>query len=251
MNEEERVPIGFRRIAASEKAGWVRRQFDAVAPWYDRMNTLLSLGVHHLWKRRAMDWLRPASGERILDLCGGTGDLAVAAIRRVGPRGRVVLCDINREMIRAGRAAPRFAEERAALDYVEGDAERLPFGDGRFDGVVVGFGIRNLTRMDRGFAEILRVLRPGGRLVVLEFSHPANPIFRRVYDLYSFAFMPWLGKRLAGSAEAYAYLAESIRGFPPPDALAGRLRSAGFSPVAYRRLTDGIAALHRARRPER
>jgi demethylmenaquinone methyltransferase / 2-methoxy-6-polyprenyl-1,4-benzoquinol methylase len=251
VSDDTPVPIGFRRIAAREKAGWVRRQFDAIAPRYDRMNTLLSFGIHHLWKRRAMAWLDPRPGERILDLCGGTGDLAVAAVRRTGPRGRVTLCDINREMIRVGRAASRRAAERTALDYVEGDAERLPFRDRSFDGVVVGFGIRNLTRMDRGFAEILRILRPGGRLVVLEFSHPADPLFRRIYDLYSFSLMPRLGRRLAGSAEAYAYLAESIREFPDAGTLAGRLRNAGFSEVRYDRLTRGVAALHAGRRPGR
>jgi demethylmenaquinone methyltransferase/2-methoxy-6-polyprenyl-1,4-benzoquinol methylase len=246
---EPTVPIGFRRIAAEEKAGWVRRQFDAVAPWYDRMNTLLSLGIHHRWKRMAMEWLSPRSGERILDLCGGTGDLAVAAVPRVAPNGRVVLCDINREMIRVGRATPRRMEIRSRIQYVEGDAERLPFPAGAFDGVVIGFGVRNLTRMEQGLTEILRVLRPGGRMVILEFSHPTAPLFRRLYDLYSFTFMPWLGSRLAGSAEAYTYLAESIRGFPGPEDLAGRLRNVGFASVGYHRLTRGVAALHRGERP--
>ena len=242
------APIGFRRIAAGEKAGWVRRQFDAIAPRYDRMNTLLSLGIHHQWKRRAMDWLDPNPGNQALDLCGGTGDLAVAAVGRVGASGRVTLCDINREMIRAGRAAARHGKERRRIRYVEGDAERLPFPEKSFDRVVVGFGVRNLTHMDRGLREIRRVLRPGGRMVILEFSHPDGPGFRRLYDLYSFTFMPWLGRRLAGSAEAYTYLAESIRGFPGPEALAGRLRNLGFSSVAYRPLTRAIAALHRGDR---
>jgi demethylmenaquinone methyltransferase/2-methoxy-6-polyprenyl-1,4-benzoquinol methylase len=249
VNEDPTVPIGFRRIAAAEKAGWVRRQFDAIAPWYDRMNTLLSLGIHHRWKRRAMNWLDPQPGNAVLDLCGGTGDLAVAAVRRTRPSGRVTLCDINREMIRAGRAASGHRAEREKIRYVEGDAERLPFPEESFDRVVVGFGVRNLTRMDQGLSEIFRVLRPGGRMVILEFSHPADPVFRRIYDLYSFVFMPWLGKRLAGSAEAYTYLAESIRGFPGPEALAGRLRNLGFSSVGFRPLTRGIAALHRGERP--
>jgi demethylmenaquinone methyltransferase/2-methoxy-6-polyprenyl-1,4-benzoquinol methylase len=249
VSEEPTVPIGFRRIAAGEKAGWVRRQFDAIAPWYDRMNTLLSLGIHHQWKRRAMDWLDPKPGSAVLDLCGGTGDLAVAAARRAGSPGQVVLCDINREMIRAGRAASNHRAERQKIRYVEGDAERLPFPDESFDRAVVGFGVRNLTRMDQGLLEIFRVLRPGGRMVILEFSHPADPAFRRLYDLYSFTFMPWLGKRLAGSAEAYTYLAESIRGFPGPEALAERLENLGFSPVDFRPLTRGVAALHRGERP--
>lgn len=251
MTLEPTAPIGFRRIAAGEKAGWVRRQFDAIAPWYDRMNTLLSLGIHLRWKREAMAWLAPRPGERILDLCGGTGDLAVAAVRRVGPRGQVVLCDINREMIRVGRSTARHAAQRKRIRYAEGDAERLPFRDGCFDGAVVGFGIRNLTRMDQGIAEIRRVLRLGGRMVILEFSHPTSPLLRRLYDLYSFSVMPHLGQRLAGSAEAYTYLAESIRGFPTPDALTHRLERIGFSPVASHRLTGGIAALHLGRRPSR
>lgn len=246
---EHRVAIGYDTIEKERKAGWVSRQFDAVAGRYDLMNTLLSAGIHYLWKRTAMDMLRPGPGEAVLDLCGGTGDLAVAAVRRVGPAGRVVLCDINHRMMAAGRATSVWARWRRRIRYVQGNAERLPFPDASFDGAIVGFGIRNLTDMPAGLSEMYRVLRPGGRLVCLEFSHPAWPWFRRLYDAYSFHVMPRLGALITGSRRAYTYLPESIRVFPDPPELARLFRVAGFRDVTYRRLTNGIAAIHRGRKP--
>lgn len=245
LTDLETTHIGFREIPVDLKSEWVRGQFDAVARRYDFMNTLLSGGVHHLWKRLAVRMLDLAPGDAVLDLCGGTGDLAVLAKRRVGPKGQVVLCDINREMMRVGREKDAERELRSAVRWVQGDAERLPFSDRRFDAAVVGFGIRNLTRMEAGFAEMLRVLKPGGRMVCLEFSHPVNPLFRWFYDQYSFHVMPYIGELVTGSREAYSYLPESIRRFPGPEALAGRLAAIGYKEVTFRRLTNGVAVIHR------
>ncbi|MEZ4526165.1 MAG: bifunctional demethylmenaquinone methyltransferase/2-methoxy-6-polyprenyl-1,4-benzoquinol methylase UbiE [Desulfobacterales bacterium] len=242
---EPTAPIGFQTIAQSRKAGWVRHQFDEVAARYDMMNTLLSFGIHHLWKCRAIGMLDLKPGEKVLDVCGGTGDLAVSASKRVGAAGRVVLYDINRQMMEAGRLRAFGRKFRHRIIYVQGDAEQMAFPDGFFDAVIVGFGVRNLTRMEKGFAEMHRVLRPGGRMVCLEFSQPAAPLFRRVYDLYSFHVMPRLGKLLTGSARAYTYLPESIRLFPSPDSLKFLLEHIGFSHGEYLRLTGGVAVIHR------
>ncbi|PID73687.1 MAG: bifunctional demethylmenaquinone methyltransferase/2-methoxy-6-polyprenyl-1,4-benzoquinol methylase UbiE [Desulfobacterales bacterium] len=245
----ETVSIGFQRIEKTAKAGWIRTQFDAVADRYDFMNTLLSGGIHHLWKRTAIRWLAPKPGDRILDLCGGTGDLALSAARITGTPSSVVLCDINRNMMNAGRRKPAGRELRRRLSWIQGDAEALPFADNSLDAAMAGFGIRNLTDMDAGLAEIHRVLRPGGVFVCLEFSRPATPVFAALYDLYSFYLMPVLGGLITGSRSAYTYLPESIRLFPDPPALADRLHAAGFRDVDWIRLTDGIAALHRGRKP--
>ena len=237
--------IGFQTIAQSRKVRWVRHQFDQVAKRYDLMNTLLSFGIHHLWKRRAIRMLDLKSGEKVLDVCGGTGDLAVSASKCTGPAGRVVLYDINRQMMDAGRFSPFGREFRKKIIYIQGDAEQMSFPDRFFDAAIVGFGIRNLTHMEKGFAEMHRVLRPGGRMVCLEFSRPVLPLFREVYDLYSFRIMPCLGRLLTGSAQAYTYLPESIRLFPSPDSLKSLLEQIGFFHVEYLRLTGGVAVIHR------
>ncbi|MFW5635155.1 MAG: bifunctional demethylmenaquinone methyltransferase/2-methoxy-6-polyprenyl-1,4-benzoquinol methylase UbiE [Thermodesulfobacteriota bacterium] len=241
----ETTHIGYQRIAKAEKTQWVRHQFDTVARRYDFMNTLLSCGIHYLWKRITLDMLNPRIGDRVLDLCGGTGDLAVSAKKRVGMKGRVVLCDINREMMTAGKTKPAHASIRRSLDYVQGDAESMPFPDASFDAAVVGFGIRNLTDMDRGFQEMYRILKPGGAMVCLEFSNPKALPVRKLYHLYSFHLMPRLGALFIGSREAYTYLPESIRLFPSPDVLASRLADIGFKRIEYRRLSLGIAVIHR------
>jgi demethylmenaquinone methyltransferase/2-methoxy-6-polyprenyl-1,4-benzoquinol methylase len=238
--------FGYERIRAEEKTARVVRHFDSVAGVYDFMNTLLSFGIHHAWKRAAVRMLAPAPGERVLDVCGGTGDLAILAALRTAPRGSVVVYDINRAMIAAGLPKVLGTPLEGRIRHVQGNAERISFPDRSFDAAMVGFGIRNVTHMQQGFREMCRVLKPGGRLLCLEFSRPVWPVFRWLYDQYSFRIMPVLGEVLAGSRQAYTHLPESIRTFPLPEALADMLRDAGFSRVAYRRFTNGIAVAHLA-----
>ncbi len=243
--------IGFQTIAQSRKVRWVRQQFDQVARRYDLMNTLLSFGIHHLWKRTAIRMLALKSGEKVLDVCGGTGDLAVSASKRAGAAGQAVLYDINRQMMEAGRSSFFAREFRQQIIYIQGDAEQMSFPDRFFDAVIVGFGVRNLTCMEKGFSEMHRVLRPRGRMVCLEFSQPVLPLFRKIYDLYSFRIMPLLGRLFTGSVQAYTYLPESIRLFPSPDSLKSLLEQIGFSQVEYLRLTGGVAVIHRGvRKPD-
>jgi len=249
--EEGMTHFGFRAVSEREKGSWVRNHFDTVAQKYDLMNTLLSFGIHYLWKRTAIKMLALREGDVILDVCGGTGDLSVLAIRQGGPATKAVLYDINRAMMEAGKRKSTHAEARKKIRYVQGDAERLPFPAGTFDAAVVGFGIRNLTHMEEGLREMYRVLKPGGRFVCLEFSQPRTRWFRVLYDFYSFHIMPLLGRLVVGSRQAYTYLPESIRLFPAPDELARRLEKIGFQTVCYRLLTDGIAAIHRGEKPGR
>ena len=240
----ETVDFGFRRVPAEQKPGYVLRHFNAIAGKYDFMNTLLSLGLHHRWKRLAVEALGLSAGQRVIDVCGGTADLALLAFKATGGRGSVILCDINRAMLDQGRGKIGRAAATEAILPVQGDAEGLPFGTGVFDAAMVGFGIRNLTRMDRGLAEMHRVLRPGGRLMCLEFSLPVSGGFRVLYDFYSFVLMPLAGRVLAGNRDAYRHLPESIRRFPPPGRIAALLEETGFSGVSYRRLTNGIAVIY-------
>jgi demethylmenaquinone methyltransferase/2-methoxy-6-polyprenyl-1,4-benzoquinol methylase len=242
----EEAFFGFERMQAQEKTARVLRHFNSVAHVYDFMNTLLSFGIHHAWKRAAVRMLNLQPGDRVLDVCGGTGDLAILAGRRVGPRGRVIVYDINRAMIAAGLPKVRGGPMSDRIRHVQGNAERICFPDQRFEAAMVGFGIRNVTRMRQGFAEMHRVLKPGGRLMCLEFSRPVWPVFRTLYDLYSFTIMPFLGELIAGSRQAYTHLPESIRMFPLPEELAHMLREIGFSRVTYRHFTNGIAVAHLA-----
>jgi demethylmenaquinone methyltransferase/2-methoxy-6-polyprenyl-1,4-benzoquinol methylase len=208
------------------------------------MNSLLSFGIQHAWKRAAVRMLGVHPGDKILDVCGGTGDLAILAARRTGPAGQVVIYDINHAMIRAGRHKIDPYPDLAHIGYVQGDAERITFPDNTFDGAMVGFGIRNLTHLKQGFAEMVRVLKPGGRFLCLEFSRPTNPLFRGLYDFYSFTIMPALGQLLAGSAESYACLPETIRMFPLPDELAAMLQDVGLHTVRWKSMTNGISVAH-------
>ncbi len=242
--DQETTHFGFRKVPAEEKVRWVRNHFDTVAQKYDLMNTLLSFGIHYLWKRAAVNLLRLQPGDRLIDVCGGTGDLSVLALKRMKKSGKVVLVDINRKMMESGRRKPTHALLREKILYVQGDAERLSFGSGQFDAAMVGFGIRNLTHMEEGFREIYRALKPGGRFICLEFSSPTSPLFRRLYDFYSFHIMPLLGLLLAGSRQAYTYLPESIRLFPAPRDLSRLMEEIGFCQVHYRPLTNGIAVVH-------
>jgi demethylmenaquinone methyltransferase/2-methoxy-6-polyprenyl-1,4-benzoquinol methylase len=244
--EGEDAFFGFERIQAREKTARVIKHFDSVAGVYDGMNTLLSFGIHHAWKRASVRLLALKPGEQVLDVCGGTGDLAILAARRVGRRGRVVVFDINRAMLEAGRHKVVGGALEGCIRYVQGDAEQIAFPDRSFDAAMVGFGIRNVTRMRQGFAEMHRVLKPGGRLLCLEFSRPTWPVFRWLYDVYSFYLMPLAGELIAGSRKAYTHLPESIRMFPLPHELAEMLRQVGFGRVDYRGFTNGIAVAHLA-----
>lgn len=210
IRRERLANYGYQKVPEDEKTQWVMRHFNSVARQYDFMNTLLSFGIHYLWKKEAIDLMNLESGNRVLDVCGGTGDLAISAKRRVGSRGRVTVYDINRAMIDAGRKKKTNANLRKHIQYVQGNAERISFPKNHFDAVMVGFGIRNVTHMEQGFSEILRVMKPGGKLMCLEFSKPANPYFCKVYDFYSLHIMPLLGEALVGSRAAYTHLPESI-----------------------------------------
>jgi demethylmenaquinone methyltransferase / 2-methoxy-6-polyprenyl-1,4-benzoquinol methylase len=236
--------FGLRTFGENEKVKAVIRHFNRVAPKYDFMNSLLSFGIQHIWKRHAIRMLDIRPGDKVLDVCGGTGDLAILAGRRCGPRGGVVIYDINRAMLTAGRPKIDACPDLAHITYVQGDAETIAFADNAFDISMVGFGIRNLTHLKRGFSEMHRVLKPGGRMLCLEFSRPVNPVFRSLYDFYSFNIMPLLGELIAGSAESYACLPETIRMFPLPHELADMLRGIGFQNIVHRSMTNGIAAIH-------
>jgi demethylmenaquinone methyltransferase/2-methoxy-6-polyprenyl-1,4-benzoquinol methylase len=233
--------FGYQTVDEQEKAARVRGVFDSVAPSYDLMNDLLSGGLHRAWKAYTVAVANVQAGDRVLDIAGGTGDLARAFAPRVGERGRVVLTDINEAMLRTGR--DRLLDEGRVLPTAACDAEHLPFADGSFDLVSVAFGLRNMTHKDAALREMCRVLRPGGRLLVLEFSRPA-PALRKAYDLYSFKFMPLVGKLVAGDADSYRYLAESIRMHPDQAALKVMMQAAGFGHVDVHNLAAGIVALH-------
>jgi demethylmenaquinone methyltransferase / 2-methoxy-6-polyprenyl-1,4-benzoquinol methylase len=239
-----RARFGLRTFREGEKYKAVMHHFNRVAPRYDFMNSLLSMGIQHVWKRSAIRMLNLRPGYRVLDVCGGTGDLAILAARRTCPGGQVVIYDINRAMIEAGRPKIDPYPELSHIGYVQGDAEHITFPDDSFDAAMVGFGIRNVTHLKRGFGEMYRVLKPGGKFLCLEFSRPTNALFRGLYDFYSFAVMPLLGELIAGSAESYACLPETIRMFPLPDELSGMLERIGFRQVRYRPMTNGIAVAH-------
>ena len=238
--------FGYERVGTSGKTDRVLQHFNSVARHYDFMNTLLSFGIHYAWKRTAVRLLKLSPGDCVLDVCGGTGDLAILAARKVGPAGRVVIYDINRAMIQAGLHKVSNTEIETRLRHVQGNAECISFPDRHFEAVMVGFGIRNVAHMKRGFEEMYRVLKPGGKMMCLEFSKPTWPVFRWLYDFYSFYIMPFMGELIAGSRKAYTHLPESIRMFPLPDELSELLETIGFSQVTYRSLTNGIAVIHLA-----
>ncbi|MDA1117041.1 MAG: class I SAM-dependent methyltransferase [Proteobacteria bacterium] len=234
--------FGYQRLPEGEKRARVDGVFDRVAPRYDLMNDLMSLGLHRLWKAFAVGVARVRPGERVLDVASGSGDLARAFAHRAGPQGEVWVTDINHSMLEQGRA--RLIDAGCLLPTVQCDAEHLPFPAARFDCVSVGFGLRNMTRKEAALAEMTRVLKPGGRLVVLEFSKIWKPL-EKPYDLYSFRVLPWLGARIAGDAGAYRYLAESIRMHPGQAELAAMMQRAGLAEVEYFNLSAGVAAVHR------
>ncbi|MEZ4525446.1 MAG: bifunctional demethylmenaquinone methyltransferase/2-methoxy-6-polyprenyl-1,4-benzoquinol methylase UbiE [Desulfobacterales bacterium] len=241
--------FGSEELDESQKAERVRRHFNSVAAKYDMMNTLLSMGIHYLWKYQGIQMIGLKPGDKVLDVCGGTGDLSILADKKTGPSGKVILYDINWEMMKAGREKSSSAFHRKRIAYVQGDAEQICFPDNTFDAVMVGFAIRNITHMKQAFREMHRVLKPGGRFLCLEFSKPIWPWFRFLYDFYSFHIMPFLGELIVGSKTAYTCLPETIRLFLLPDELSEVFRETGFSEVNFSLLTNGIAVAHTGRKP--
>ena len=238
----------YKKIDGRKKSQLILGYFNSVARKYDMMNTFLSFGIHHVWKRKAVRMLGLNSGDRILDVCGGTGDLAIHAARAVDLVGHVTLYDFSGAMINAGRLKNNNSSIRKRVQYIQGDAQQISFQDEIFDAAMVGFGIRNVIDMKKGFKEMYRVLKPGGKMMCLEFSKPALPLFRLLYDYYSFYIIPFLGKSITGSQQAYIHLPESIRTFPSPDELSDILKNIGFFHVTHRKLTNGIAVIHLARK---
>ena len=243
MNKET-AHFGYEEIPADEKQARVDAVFDSVAERYDLMNDLMSLGLHRAWKRFTTRIARVRPGARILDLAGGTGDLSERLAPQVGLHGQVVLADMSRAMLDRGRARLIDRGFAGNVHFARCDAERLPFPDGSFDRVLIGFGLRNVTRQDRALAEMYRVLRPAGMLLVLEFSRVTMPALSRLYDTYSFTVLPLLGRVVAGDADSYRYLAESIRRHPNQEALLSAMNAAGFERSACHNLAFGIVAVH-------
>ena len=248
----EQEPIthfGYQNVPESQKASKVAEVFHSVAAKYDLMNDLMSAGVHRLWKRFTIELSGVRSGNRVLDIAGGTGDLTKQFSRLVGPSGEVVLADINASMLKVGRDRLLDLGVAGNVKFVQADAEKLPFPDNHFDVVTIAFGLRNVTHKEDALRSMLRVLKPGGRLLVLEFSKPANPLLSKAYDTYSFSLLPMMGKLITNDSESYRYLAESIRMHPDQETLKGMMADAGFERVSYHNMTGGIVALHRGIKP--
>ena len=234
--------FGFKTVDEQEKARRVRGVFDSVASKYDIMNDLMSLGLHRAWKAYTVMVANVKPGQKVLDIAGGTGDMAMAFAGKVGARGQVVHTDINLAMLKQGR--DRLTDKGILLPTTVCDAEQLPFADAHFDLVCVAFGLRNMTHKDRALQEMARVLKPGGKLLVLEFSKPSNPLLSKVYDKYSFTALPFMGQLITQDADSYRYLAESIRMHPDQETLKAMMQDAGLDRVEYFNLTAGVAALH-------
>ncbi|MDB9862899.1 bifunctional demethylmenaquinone methyltransferase/2-methoxy-6-polyprenyl-1,4-benzoquinol methylase UbiE [Litorivicinus sp.] len=241
--------FGYQEVPINEKTYRVREVFNRVARRYDLMNDLMSLGLHRLWKRVAIETLAIRPGMRILDLAAGTGDLARAMARRTGSDGSIFLADINDQMLRAGRDSAIDAGQLSGLHWCQCDAEALPFPTHYFDRVTIGFGLRNVTKKEDALGEIFRVLKPGGQALILEFSKPTSHSLTQAYNLYSFSVLPLLGKVVAGDMDSYQYLAESIRKHPDQNTLKAMMETAGFESVRYQNLTGGIVAIHNGTRP--
>ncbi|MCG6969728.1 MAG: bifunctional demethylmenaquinone methyltransferase/2-methoxy-6-polyprenyl-1,4-benzoquinol methylase UbiE [Gammaproteobacteria bacterium] len=243
--KQDQTHFGYQKVPVTEKAGKVAGVFHSVADKYDVMNDLMSFGVHRLWKRFAIEMSGVRSGQRVLDIAGGTGDLAAKFARLVGERGEIVLADINSSMLQQGRARLVDTGVVGNVEYVQANAECLPFAENHFDCISIAFGLRNVTHIDKALASMFRVLKPGGRLLVLEFSKPVLPGLGPVYDAYSFNVLPIMGKLVANDASSYNYLAESIRMHPDQQTLKTMMEQAGFERCDYHNLTGGIVALHR------
>ena len=235
--------FGFKDVAEDDKAGMVHGVFTNVASKYDIMNDVMSMGIHRVWKDALMDWLVPRDGQRLLDVAGGTGDVAFRFLGRA-PGASATVLDMTESMLIEGQKRAEAAQMAEKLDWIVGDAMALPFEDNTFDRYTISFGIRNVTRIPDALSEAFRVLRPGGRLMVLEFSQLPNDGLQKLYDLYSFNVIPRMGQLIAGDRDSYQYLVESIRRFPDQETLAQMIRDAGFEQVSFRNLSMGIAALH-------
>ncbi|QHI76256.1 bifunctional demethylmenaquinone methyltransferase/2-methoxy-6-polyprenyl-1,4-benzoquinol methylase UbiE [Serratia sp. NGAS9] len=242
---QETTDFGFRTVARDEKQAMVADVFHSVAAKYDVMNDLMSFGIHRIWKRFTIDCSGVRRGQRVLDLAGGTGDLAAKFSRMVGEQGQVVLADINDSMLRMGREKLRDRGIVGNINYVQANAEALPFPDNYFDCITISFGLRNVTDKDKALRSMFRVLKPGGRLLVLEFSKPLLAPLSKAYDAYSFHVLPKIGELVVKDPDSYRYLAESIRMHPDQETLKGMMGNAGFENVTYFNLTGGIVALHR------
>jgi len=242
--DEGTTHFGFKTVGLQDKAGLVKDVFDSVAVRYDLMNDLMSGGIHRLWKSAMIDWLAPRPDMRLLDVGGGTGDIALRARERGVER--IIVVDINSEMLQVGRNRAIDKGQCEGLQWLCGDVERLPIAESSVDAFTIAFCLRNVTRIESALAEARRVLKPGGRFLCLEFSRVTLPLLDRVYDAYSFKALPFLGRIVADNAEAYRYLAESIRRFPAQERLAKMIAEAGFDQVKYRNYSGGIAALHSA-----
>jgi demethylmenaquinone methyltransferase/2-methoxy-6-polyprenyl-1,4-benzoquinol methylase len=244
MKDDKTTHFGYQEVPAQEKAGLVREVFDSVAGNYDLMNDLMSLGVHRIWKRDFAASSGIGPGNRVLDLAGGTGDIATLLSKRVGANGCVVLSDINEAMLSVGRQRLEDQGIVGNVSYAIANAENLPFESDEFDAVTIAFGLRNVTDKNAALREMYRVLKPGGRALILEFSSVKPEPLKAIYDAWSFGALPILGKLIADDEDSYRYLAESIRQHPPQEELAEMMENAGFSQVRYRNLTGGIVAIH-------
>ena len=245
MSEKDTTHFGYETVDATEKAGKVADVFHSVAAKYDIMNDLMSGGVHRLWKQFTIEASCARRGHKILDIAGGTGDLAYKFSKIVGKDGQVILSDINDSMLSVGRDKLTDRGIAGNIEYVQANAESLPFPDNYFDCITIAFGLRNVTDKDKALRSMYRILKPGGRLLVLEFSKPSNGLLEKAYDTYSFRILPTMGKLVADDAESYRYLAESIRMHPDQDTLKQMMQDAGFDRVDYHNMTGGIVALHK------
>ena len=249
MSDSEKTHFGYREVDREEKAGLVADVFDSVASRYDVMNDLMSGGIHRIWKRFTIELSAVRPGNRVLDIAGGTGDLASRFSDLVGKKGEVVLADINASMLQVGREKLVDRGYLGNIEYVQANAETLPFPDDCFDVISIAFGLRNVTDKQRALESMLRVLKPGGRLLVLEFSKPQNELLSRAYDSYSFRVLPVLGRLVAGDSDSYRYLAESIRMHPDQETLKEMMEKAGFVRCDFHNMTGGIVAVHRGFKP--
>ena len=244
-DDQKTTHFGYQQVPSGEKADKVAAVFTKVAPRYDIMNDLMSLGLHRIWKKIAISLGQVRTGHAVLDLAGGSGDLAARIIPLVGPKGRVVLSDINHAMLACGRDRLTNMGFIKQIEYVQANAEQLPFEDNTFDRSFIGFGLRNVTDKQKALNSMYRTLAPGGCVIVLEFSTPTMPVLKPIYDAYSFKILLWLGKVVAQDADSYRYLAESIRMHPDQETLKNMMQQAGFERCSYHNLTGGIVAIHR------